>query len=132
MEESLSCNLTTASQRELQLLVNRRILSSIKENVSLRERARLNTVASPHSGDWLQAILNPRRGLSMLPYEFVLATRIWLGIPIFPFRQYLVHNIDADADVDAGIEMDPIPASALASTSKDAACVKAVSLLTLS
>ena len=41
----------------------------------------------------------------------------------------LVHNIDADADADAdaGIEMNPIPASA--STSKDAACVKAVSLM---
>ena len=45
----------------------------------------------------------------------------------------LVHNIDADTDIDAdagaGIEINPIPASASASTSKDAACVKPVSLM---
>ena len=35
-------------------------------------------------------------------------------------------DADVDTDADAGIEMNPIPASAL--TSKDAACVKAVSL----
>ena len=38
----------------------------------------------------------------------------------------LVHNIHADVAVDAGIEMNPIPASA--STSKDATDVEAVSL----
>ena len=40
-------------------------------------------------------------------------------------------DADVDADADAGIEMNPIPASA--STSKDAACIKAMSsMLTLS
>ena len=38
-------------------------------------------------------------------------------------------NIDADVDADAGKEMNPIPASASASISKDAACVKPVSLM---
>ena len=45
----------------------------------------------------------------------------------------LSSQYDADADVDAGIEINAIPASASVSTSKDAACVKVVSLmLTLS
>ena len=48
-EECLSFNLTTASQQEIQSHINRRILSSIKEKVSVRERARLKTVASSHS-----------------------------------------------------------------------------------
>ena len=43
----------------------------------------------------------------------------------------LVHNIDDDAGVDA--DADAIPALASASTSKNAACIEAVSLmLTLS
>ena len=81
----LPCNLTSASQREIQSHVNCLILSSLKENASLRERARLNTVAAPHGGDWLRAIPNPRLGLTMSPHEFVLAARIWLGVPILPF-----------------------------------------------
>ena len=81
----LPCNLTSASQREILSPVNCLILSSLKENASLRERARLNTVAAPHGGDWLRAIPNPRLGLTMSPHEFVLAARIWLGVPILPF-----------------------------------------------
>ena len=34
-------------------------------------------------------------------------------------------DVDIDADADSGIETNPIPASVTASTSKDAACVKA-------
>ena len=43
------------------------------------------------------------------------------------FKPSSQYNTDADVDADARIEMNPIPASA--STSKDAACVKAVSLM---
>ena len=39
----------------------------------------------------------------------------------------LVHNIDIDADADTAIEVNPIPPSR--SRSKDAACIKAVSLM---
>ena len=46
--------------------------------------------------------------------------RLWTRLK--PGSQY-----DAEADVDAGIEMNPMPATA--STSKDAACIKAVFLM---
>ena len=45
-----------------------------------------------------------------------------------PCSQYNA-DADVDTDADAGIEMNPISASASVSTSKDAACVKAVSLM---
>ena len=43
-----------------------------------------------------------------------------------PGSQY---DTDDNVDADAGIEMNPIRVSVSVSTSKDAACVKAVSLM---
>ena len=55
-----------------------------------------------------------------------------LLVALKPRSQYDA-DADIDADGDARIEMNPILASASVSTTKDAACIKAVSLvLTLS
>ena len=57
---------------------------SIKDNTSLRDRARLNTISAQHTGAWLRAIPNPNTGLAMPHTEFVVSLHIWLGIPLFP------------------------------------------------
>ena len=33
---------------------------------------------------WLWALLSPQLGLALPPAEFVVALRLWLGIPVFP------------------------------------------------
>ena len=40
---------------------------------------------TPHVGSWLVAIPNFNIGLVMSPSEFMVAVRIHLGIPFFPF-----------------------------------------------
>ena len=57
---------------------------SLKDMSSVRDRARLNTISSAYAGAWLRAVPNQNLGLSMLQHEFIIAIRIWLGIPLFP------------------------------------------------
>ena len=49
-------NLATASQRDIENQINSIICSSLKEKVRLRDKARLNTIASVHAGAWLWAL----------------------------------------------------------------------------
>ena len=72
------------AQKALQAQIDDKLLSSLKDTCSLRDRARLNTVASTHAGAWLKAIPNQKLGLTLSKHEFITSTRIWLGIPIFP------------------------------------------------
>ena len=56
---------------------------SLKDMSSVRDRARLNAISSTYAGAWLKAVPNQNLGLSMLQHEFIIAIRIWLGIPLF-------------------------------------------------
>ena len=80
----LPFDVLSATQRQLQSHVNSKLFNSLQENASIREKARLNTISSEHAGAWLRAIPNPHLGLTMSPHEFIIAVRIWLGIPLFP------------------------------------------------
>ena len=78
-------NLRTSSQHNIRSIINSILAPSLKEVISLRDRARLNNIATIHAGAWLWALPNPNLGLATSPHEFVIAIWIWLGIPLFPF-----------------------------------------------
>ena len=59
--------------------------------MTIRDQARLRAVAhssvahsSGVSSGWLKAIPQPTLGLAFSPHEFVIAVRLWLGVPLFP------------------------------------------------
>ncbi|XP_062511023.1 uncharacterized protein LOC134186939 [Corticium candelabrum] len=60
------------------------LLRKIKAESNLRDKARLNSVSARQSGAWLVVIHNQKLGLVMSPQEFMVALRMWLGIPMFP------------------------------------------------
>ena len=74
----------TTSQHQLQSLLDSTMWHSIKDNTSLRDRARLNTISAQHAGAWLRAIPNPNTDLTMPHRECVVSLHIWLGNPLFP------------------------------------------------
>ena len=76
------CDFTKATQHSLQDL-DLATLVEIKAQSSLRDQAHLNTLSSPHSGSWLRAVPNPKLGLTMIREEFLIACRVWLGLPVF-------------------------------------------------
>ena len=82
--QDTSASSNDTSQHGIQKALDASVLSTIKSNSSLRDQARLGTLASPHSGSWLRACLNPKVGLSMNREEFVISSRVWLGLSIFP------------------------------------------------
>ena len=71
------------SQKSLQSRLDSDLSSSLKDSASIRDRARLNTISGQHAGAWLQALPNLSLGLAMPSKEFIVALRVWLGIPIF-------------------------------------------------
>ena len=77
-------DLTSASQHHLQDSLDRRAFTMCKALSSLRDQARLNSITSSPAGAWLRAIPNPNLGLAMPQHEFIVAIRMWLGIPLFP------------------------------------------------
>ena len=81
---TVSVDMSTFSQRTLQAQLDNNLVASLKEESNLRDQARLNTVASPHASAWLRAIPNANLGLTLPKHEFVVAVKLWLGIPIFP------------------------------------------------
>ena len=91
------------SQKSLQSQIECSIFANLKESRSLRDNARLNTVSSIHAATWLRAIPSPKFGLAMASHEFVIAVKLWLGIPIFPdfpkaIRGMCGHTIDSFGD----------------------------------
>ena len=72
-----------ASQKSIQRALDLHSFHSLKGSLPLRDQARLNTISSS-VGSCLRAIPNPNLGLAMLPQEFVIAVRLWLGIKLFP------------------------------------------------
>ena len=86
LEEGLDLNnvdLGNAGQHDLQVIIDAAHLQVLHTNSTLRDRARLTACAAPHASAWLRAIPAPSLGLTMSRHEFVLAVRLWLGIPVF-------------------------------------------------
>ena len=95
-----SIDLMTATQRQLQAEVDSTSYSCLLATASICDKARLTTISSPQAGAWLRAVPNSNLGLAMLPHEFVISIRYWLGIALFPFPPNNVRCI-------CGSVMDP-------------------------
>ena len=65
---------------QVDLFMQTAVLSSFEEP---REKARLGSVALPHSGDWLNAVPSKALNLHMRPLEFRIAAKYRLGLPIY-------------------------------------------------
>ena len=75
-----------SSQNDLQASLDDQLFASIFNTSTIRDQARLRAVAhsSGVSSGWLKAIPQPTLGLAFSPHEFVIAVRLWLGVPLFP------------------------------------------------
>ena len=71
-------------QHYLQALLDSDLWSFLKDDSSLRDRARINTIFAQHAEAWLSALPNPNLGLAMPSKEFVVAVRLRLGLTFFP------------------------------------------------
>ena len=71
-------------QHHLQALLDSDLCSSLKDDSSLRDRARINTISAQHAGAWLSALPNPNLGLAMPSKEFIVAVWLRLGLTFFP------------------------------------------------
>ena len=71
-------------QHHFQSVLDSSLQSQIKASVSLRDRARINTISAPFAGSWIRATPNSVFGLTMSPQEFVVCVHLWLGISLFP------------------------------------------------
>ena len=110
---NVSVDTSTFSQRTLQAQLDNNLVASLKEESNLRDQTRLNTVASPHASAWLRAIPNVNLGLTLPKHEFVVAVKLWLGIPIFPslsnsIRYTCGHIIDVFGDHLLGCGHGPL------------------------
>ena len=90
-------------RKSLQSQIECSIFANLKESHSLRDNACLNTVSLIHAAAWLLAIPNSKLGLAMALHEFVIAVKLWLGIPISPdFPKAILcmcgHTIDSFGD----------------------------------
>ena len=86
LEDDLELNnvdLRKLGQRDLQVITDATRLQNLHSNSPLRDKALLTPCAAPHAAAWLQAIPAPSLSLTMSRHEFVLAARLWLGIPVF-------------------------------------------------
>ena len=80
-----SVDFLSISQTLLQSTLDDHIYSNILSRCSIRDRARLLAISDPSglSCAWLQVLPAPQLGLAIPPAEFVVALRLWLGIPVF-------------------------------------------------
>ena len=63
--------LLVSSQKELGGMVDRRKLEILRENLeTVRDNARLNSLALPRAGDWLNVVPSPALGLQLRGREF--------------------------------------------------------------
>ena len=72
------------SQKSFQGQIDDLVYASLKNNSSIRDLARINTISSIHAEAWLRAVPNEKLGLAFSKHEFITSIRIWLGLPIFP------------------------------------------------
>jgi len=86
--ENISSDLSvsTASQNDLQALLDSQQYNQLLNSLNIRERARLTALShsSGTSSGWLKAVPQTSLGLSIPGPEFVVALRLWLGITLFP------------------------------------------------
>ena len=86
-EEASIESLTGVPQRAVSLTINlnnSKLLSNhINELGEVREKARLNSVGLPHSGDWLNVLPSPTLGLHIRSAEFVMSVKYRLGMPVY-------------------------------------------------
>jgi len=80
---ALPPELQTARQGTLQAALDKTDLGTLLDASSVRDKARLNTLASAHASAWLWAIPNSHLGLTMQRHEFLTALRYWLGIKFY-------------------------------------------------
>ncbi len=83
--KEVTTDLSSMSQKSRQSQIECSVFANLKESCSLQENARLNTASSIHATAWLREIPNPKLGLAMVSHEFLIAVKLWLGIPIFPY-----------------------------------------------
>ena len=77
---------SVSSQCELQASLDNQLFSQIFNTSNIRDQARLRAVShsSGTSSGWLKAIPQPSLGLALSSHDFVIALRLWLGVPLFP------------------------------------------------
>ena len=71
----------TATQKQIQSQLDDISFSNQLGSTSIRDRACLKTILPLQAG----ATPNCNLDLTMSPHEFVVASRYWLGLPLFPF-----------------------------------------------
>ena len=85
--DNLSISITSvSSQCELQASLDNQLFSQIFNTSNIRDQARLSadSLSSGTSSGWLKAIPQPSLGLALSSHDFIIALRIWLGVPLFP------------------------------------------------
>jgi len=76
----------TATQQDLQALLDQTQFERLFSSLNIRHRARLTALShsSGASSGWLKAIPQVSLALAIPGPEFMVALRLWLGIPLFP------------------------------------------------
>jgi len=74
------------SQNDIQAFLDDLLFKQLLNCSSIRDQARLRAVShsSGTSSGWLKALPQPSLGLAFSPHDFIIALRLWLGIPLFP------------------------------------------------
>ena len=80
-----SCPFASTSQTTLQSVIDDQTYANVLSQYSIRDWAHLLALSdsSRLACAWLRALPSPKLGLTLSPAEFVVAVRLWLGIPVF-------------------------------------------------
>ena len=75
-----------SSQNNLQAVLDDSLFKQLVSSSTIRDQARMCALShsSGTSSGWLKALPQPALGLAISPHDFVIALRLWLGIPLFP------------------------------------------------
>ena len=75
-----------SSQNDLQASLDVQLFANIFNSSTIQDQAHLRAVAhsSGTSSGWLKAIPQPSLSLAFSPHDFIIALRLWLGVPLFP------------------------------------------------
>ena len=78
--------LHNSSQTDLQTILDDSLFKQLVSSSTIRDQARLHALShsSGTSSGWLKALPQPALGLAIPPHDFIIALRLWLGIPLFP------------------------------------------------
>ena len=70
----------TPTQKVLSGMIVDQLFSTMLESSSHANRARLLSVAAPHSSSWLSVVLSPGLGLHLESNDYKMAIKWWLGL----------------------------------------------------